>query len=63
MQTQQEIKLTEDEAKLVCAIIDIASKRGAFGGGEMGNVGMLFNKLTQELSKLTKDRTDGADKK
>tara|TARA_Y100000296_G_C5101256_1_gene220084 strand:- start:318 stop:509 length:192 start_codon:yes stop_codon:yes gene_type:complete len=63
MQTKQEIKLTEDEAKLVCAIIDISSKRGAFGGSEMGNVGMLFNKLTQELSKLTKDRTDGADKK
>tara|TARA_Y100000004_G_C8773762_1_gene351870 strand:- start:278 stop:463 length:186 start_codon:yes stop_codon:yes gene_type:complete len=57
MQKTQDLNITEQEAQLICAVIDIASKRGAFGGQEMASIGTLFNKLTQELANRKKNDT------
>ena len=38
--------LSIGDLKNLQSILDVASKRGAFGAGEMAGVGFIYNKLT-----------------
>jgi len=44
--------LTLVELDQIAQIIDLASSRGAFRGGELQAVGSLYNKLTEFLSSV-----------
>tara|TARA_R100001594_G_scaffold148653_1_gene204355 strand:- start:1001 stop:1213 length:213 start_codon:yes stop_codon:yes gene_type:complete len=48
-----EIKITLQEADIICQIIDVASTKGMFRarGGEMSKVGFIHDKLFVELQK------------
>jgi hypothetical protein len=44
--------LSIGDLKNLSTILDVASKRGAFGAGEMATVGMLYNKLQGFLARV-----------
>tara|TARA_Y100001972_G_C7566137_1_gene284222 strand:+ start:159 stop:443 length:285 start_codon:yes stop_codon:yes gene_type:complete len=44
--------LSIGDLKNLSTILDVASKRGAFGAGEMSTVGMLYNKLQGFLARV-----------
>lgn len=45
MLEQQRVELTLNDFANVVKIIDLVSRRGAFGGEELADVGILRNKL------------------
>ena len=51
--------LSIGDLKNLSTILDVASKRGAFGAGEMSTVGMLFNKLQGFLAKVAPEQKPG----
>ena len=52
--------LSIGDLKNLSTILDVASKRGAFGAGEMATVGMLYNKLQGFLAKVAPEQKPGA---
>ena len=44
--------LSIGDLKNLQSILDVASKRGAFGASEMAGVGFIYNKLTAFLQKV-----------
>ena len=56
------IELQVIEAQMICQIIDTASKRGVFAGGDMAPVGSLFNRLNARIQEIQPDKKDEDDK-
>ena len=48
--------LSIGDLKNLQSILDVASKRGAFGASEMAGVGFIYNKLTAFLNKVTEQQ-------
>lgn len=59
---QQVIGITVTAAKLICEIITICTKRGAFNPDEISVVGTLFNQLVAQIpaEEAPEASTDGA---
>ena len=53
------VELTLIDLQNIRSIIDIASRRGAFGAAEMTGVGTVFDKLTAFLKAVTPDADTG----
>ena len=51
-QQQDPNQLTIVDLQTLAQAIDMASRRGAFGGAEMGEVGAVYTKLTNFLSMI-----------
>ena len=49
---QDPMALSIGDLKNLQGILDVASKRGAFGAGEMAGVGFIYNKLTAFLNRV-----------
>lgn len=56
MTTKQEnqTELTIVDLQNIRAIIDVAARRGTFGGAELTSVGTVFNKLDEFLKSVEK---------
>ena len=52
--------LSIGDLKNLQGILDVASKRGAFGAGEMAGVGFIYNKLTAFLQKVEQQQKAAA---
>jgi|TARA_B100000131_G_C18063319_1_gene591453 hypothetical protein len=52
--------LSIGDLKNLQGILDVASKRGAFGASEMAGVGFIYNKLTAFLQKVEGDQKAAA---
>lgn len=60
-QTQQASpELTVVDLQNIRAIIDVASRRGAFGAAEMVPVGTIFNKLDTFLNAVAPEKQEQA---
>lgn len=51
-------QLTLADLQVLAQAIDIASQRGAYRAGEMGDVGAVYNKLTAFLQFIAKQRQE-----
>jgi hypothetical protein len=49
---QDPMALSIGDLKNLQGILDVASKRGAFGASEMAGVGFIYNKLTAFLNRV-----------
>lgn len=56
-QEKQSTDLTIVDLQNIRAIIDVAARRGAFGGSELTAVGTVFNKLDSFLKSVDKSET------
>lgn len=56
-QEKQPAELTIVDLQNIRAIIDVAARRGAFGGAELTSVGTVFNKLDNFLKSIEKTET------
>ena len=52
--------LSIGDLKNLQSILDVASKRGAFGASEMAGVGFIYNKLTAFLQKVEQQQKAAA---
>ena len=52
--------LSIGDLKNLQGILDVASKRGAFGASEMAGVGFIYNKLTAFLQKVEQQQKAAA---
>ena len=52
--------LSIGDLKNLQSILDVASKRGAFGASEMAGVGFIYNKLTAFLQKVEQQQNAAA---
>lgn len=58
---EQNVELNISDLQNIRTIIDIASKRGAFGANEMSAVGTTFDRLNKFLTSVAAQQsTDGA---
>ena len=53
-QNKQAAELTIIDLQNIRAILDVAARRGAFGGAELTSVGTVFNKLDTFLKSVEK---------
>ena len=58
-QQQEEIKITINDYKTMCGIIDVASTRGAFRANELAGVGILHNRLITHIQQNEKSTVNG----
>lgn len=65
MTTKQEnqSELTIVDLQNIRAIIDVAARRGTFGGAELTSVGTVFNKLDEFLKSLEKSEAADTENK
>ena len=59
-QQQEEIKITINDYKTMCGIIDVASTRGAFRANELAGVGILHNRLITHIQQNEKCTVNGS---
>lgn len=59
-QQQEEIKITINDYKTMCGIIDVASTRGAFRANELAGVGILHNRLITHIQQNEKSTVNGS---
>ena len=59
-QQQEEIKITINDYKTMCGIIDVASTRGAFSANELAGVGILHNRLITHIQQNEKSTVNGS---
>lgn len=59
-QQQEEIKITINDYKTMCGVIDIASQRGAFRANELAGVGILHNRLITHIQQNEKSTVNGS---
>ena len=52
VQQPQNIELKLADLKNLCAIVDAAVRRGAFGANEVGAVGSVFDRVTAFLNSV-----------
>lgn len=52
-----QVELTIVDLRNIQAIIDVASRRGAFGAGELSEVGRVFDRLTVFLNTVDPEKT------
>jgi len=54
-------ELTISDLQNIRSIIEVASKRGAFGAGEMSAIGSVFDKLSTFLSAVAPQQAPAAE--
>ena len=54
-------ELTISDLQNIRSIIEVASKRGAFGAGEMSAIGAVFDKLTTFLAAVAPQQAPAAE--
>ncbi len=59
-QQAEKITITLNDFKTMCGVIDVASTRGAFRGGELANIGILHNRLIQYIAQNEQKSVNGA---
>lgn len=59
-QVQQAPELGVQDLQTVLAVIELASNRGAFKGGELSAVGQLFDKINNFVTAFTKQAEEAA---
>ncbi len=59
-QQAEKITITLNDFKTMCGVIDVASTRGAFRGGELANIGILHNRLIQYIAQNEQESVNGA---
>ena len=59
-QQQEEIKITINDYKTMCGVIDIASQRGAFRANELAGIGILHNRLITHIQQNEKSTVNGS---
>ena len=51
--TEEQVQLTINDLQGLSSVIDVASRRGAFQGAELTQVGTLYDKLTKFLEYIS----------
>lgn len=56
--TADDAQLTIADLQNISKLIDIATRRGAFGAGEMSDVGVVYDKLSKFLNIIAQQKLD-----